>query len=300
MVAAQRQLVAAAEAAQLAVHPHPQHVVGAEAGDELLAVRPVGPARQGGEPAAPGPAAQPPAGQLLEDPGVVGAQQRRVVGRLVLEDAQLGVHVGAVGAVPVEVVLREVEEDGHRRPEPLDVLELEARELGDHRRVRRDLAGHAGQGVADVAADGDRQPASRKTAPVSSVVVVLPLVPVMPTTGLARKRPANSTSLHTGTPRRSASWTAALVSGTPGLLTSRPASPGSTAAGAGQDLDPGGREHLDRVVVRRRALVEGDDARRRQLTPRQQRRRPAGPAQAEHGEAAHVGELHHRLPQKVA
>ncbi len=40
--------------------------------------------------------------------------------------------------------------------------------------------------------------ASRKMAPVSSVVVVLPLVPVMPTTGLGRNRPANSTSLHRG------------------------------------------------------------------------------------------------------
>ena len=35
-------------------------------------------------------------------------------------------------------------------------------------------------------------------APVSSVVVVLPLVPVMPTTGLGRKRQANSTSLQSG------------------------------------------------------------------------------------------------------
>ena len=69
-------------------------------------------------------------------------------------------------------------------------------------------------------------PASRKMAPVSSVVVVLPLVPVMPTTGLGRKRQANSTSLHSGTPRRRASCTAALASGTPGLLTSRSASSG--------------------------------------------------------------------------
>ena len=41
-------------------------------------------------------------------------------------------------------------------------------------------------------------PASRKMAPVSSVVVVLPFVPVIPMTRLARKRVANSTSLHSG------------------------------------------------------------------------------------------------------
>ena len=43
-------------------------------------------------------------------------------------------------------------------------------------------------------------PPARSIAPISSVVVVLPLVPVTPTNGLGSIRWASSTSLHTGTP----------------------------------------------------------------------------------------------------
>ncbi len=67
-------------------------------------------------------------------------------------------------------------------------------------------------------------------APVSSVVVVLPFVPVIPMTGFARNRAANSTSLQTGTPRARASRTTGLSLGTPGLLTSRSAAAGSLAS----------------------------------------------------------------------
>ena len=70
---------------------------------------------------------------------------------------QLGGDVGAVDAVPVKVVLRQVEEHGHGRPEAFDVLELEAGELGDDDRVLRDHARHRRQGVTDVAADRDGQ-----------------------------------------------------------------------------------------------------------------------------------------------
>ena len=99
MVAAQSELVAAAEPPQLAVHVQPQDVVAADAGEQLFPAGPLGAAGHGREPPAPCRAAETAGGQLGEDPVVVGAQERDVVRRLVLEDAQLGVHVGAVGTV---------------------------------------------------------------------------------------------------------------------------------------------------------------------------------------------------------
>ena len=68
-------------------------------------------------------------------------------------------------------------------------------------------------------------PPRSSMAAVSSVVVVLPLVPVMPTIGLrsSSRRYASSTSAHTGMPAERAARTIAASSGTPGLLTSRSA-----------------------------------------------------------------------------
>src|SRR5918999_2088864 len=59
-------------------------------------------------------------------------------------------------------------------------------------------------------------------APSSSLVVVLPFVPVTATSGLSSSRKPSSSSLQTGTPRALASRTSAFSAGTPGLLTSRP------------------------------------------------------------------------------
>ena len=64
---------------------------------------------------------------------------RGVLRDLVLEDPELRVAVRLEAAVAVEVVGLEVEQHGDARPELVDVLELEARELADDPRVRRRL-----------------------------------------------------------------------------------------------------------------------------------------------------------------
>ena len=78
-----------------------------------------------------------------------------VVRALVLEDAELRGAVGLEVAVAVEVVGRQVEEDGDLGPERLDVLELEARELAHDPRVFGDCAVEAGERTADVPGHGD-------------------------------------------------------------------------------------------------------------------------------------------------
>ena len=65
---------------------------------------------------------------------------------------------------------------------------------------------------------------SWKSRPVSAVVVLLPFVPVMATTGTSsRSRQASSTSPTTGTPARRAAAMPGSVSGTPGETTTRSA-----------------------------------------------------------------------------
>ena len=65
---------------------------------------------------------------------------------------------------------------------------------------------------------------SWKSRPVSAVVVLFPLVPVMATMGIpSRSRQANSTSPSTGTPARRAATSAGMVGGTPGDSTTRSA-----------------------------------------------------------------------------
>src|SRR5512137_171669 len=65
---------------------------------------------------------------------------------------------------------------------------------------------------------------SWKSRPVSAVVVLLPLVPVMATTGTcSRSRKASSTSPTTGIPARRAAAMPGSVSGTPGDTTTRSA-----------------------------------------------------------------------------
>ena len=123
--------------------------------------------------------------------------------------------------MPVEVVGLEVEEDGDARTQRLDVFELERRELAHDPRLRRGRADEGRERTADVAGDLDGRPAERKTAPSSSVVVVLPFVPVTPRIGFGRSRAPSSISLHTGTERARALSTSSVSPGTPGLFTTR-------------------------------------------------------------------------------
>ena len=95
-----------------------------------------------------------------------------------LEDAQLRVAVGLERAVAVEVVGLEVEQHRDVAGELVHVLELEATRA--RRRpsppLRTDVSG-----VPTFPATATSRPAARKIAPSSSVVVVLPFVPVTPT-----------------------------------------------------------------------------------------------------------------------
>src|SRR5207302_7357683 len=70
---------------------------------------------------------------------------------LVLEDAQLRVAIGVIRAVTIEVVRLQVQQDGDARPETVDVLELEARELAHDPRVARNRVVESRQRAADVA-----------------------------------------------------------------------------------------------------------------------------------------------------
>ncbi len=63
------------------------------------------------------------------------------------------------------------------------------------------------------------QPEASSIRATSSVVVVLPLVPVMATIGRSRKRAASSISPITGTPRAAAATRGGRSWGTPGLST---------------------------------------------------------------------------------
>ncbi len=117
-----------------------------------------------------------------------------------LEDAELRVRVRLERAVPVEVVGLEVEQDGDARTQRLDVLELERRELAhDPAPPARPTPTRDVSGRPTLPATSTGVPADRKTAPSSSVVVVLPFVPVTPRIGFGRSRAPSSISLHTGT-----------------------------------------------------------------------------------------------------
>ena len=133
-----------------------------------------------------------------------------------LEDAQLRVAVRLEGAVPVEVVRLEVEQDGDVARERRDVLELEARELADDPRARLDLAVELGERAADVAAP---RGSVASIAPSSSSVVVLPFVPVTPTSR-GPEQPVAELDLapDRDAPRLAPRPRAATRAGTPGLF----------------------------------------------------------------------------------
>src|SRR5207247_6771281 len=67
-----------------------------------------------------------------------------------LEDAELRVAIRLEGAVAVEMVGLEVEENGDVAGERVHVLELKARELAHHGGTLLDLEGDVGQRSADV------------------------------------------------------------------------------------------------------------------------------------------------------
>ena len=160
------------------------------------------------------------------DVGVVDAQHGGVARALALEHAQLGRRVGLERPVAVEVVGRHVEQHGDVGAEALDAFELKARELAHDRPPGLDACpANDDSAVPTLPAPTLGTPPASSMAAVSSVVVVLPLVPVMPTIGLrsSSRRYASSTSAHTGIPAERAARTISASSGTPGLLTSRSA-----------------------------------------------------------------------------
>ncbi len=82
------------------------------------------------------------------------------------------------------------------------------------------------------------RPPAFTISPVIAVVVLLPLLPVMATTGPSRNGKASSTSAITGTPHRRASSSSGRSSGTPGETTTR-STPGRELAegAAGEERD---------------------------------------------------------------
>jgi len=72
---------------------------------------------------------------------------------LILEDAELGADVGIHAAVTVEMVGGQVQHHRHPAVQPVNVLELEARELAGDPDVVADPAGELRQRPADVAGD---------------------------------------------------------------------------------------------------------------------------------------------------
>ncbi len=84
--------------------------------------------------------------------GIVSVQDRVILRRLVLEDPRLGQHVGVEAVVAVEMVGRDVEDDGDFGMEALDALELEAGDLQHVVGVRGRIRNQRDGGRADVAA----------------------------------------------------------------------------------------------------------------------------------------------------
>ena len=164
-------------------------------------------------------------GRYRRYPGIVGVVDQQIVRLLVGEDLGLGGDVGRVAGMPVEMVRCDVEENRGRRMESLRQVELKARDL--HRQCLIGVVGDADKGVPMLPTAAAEIPEAESMAATASVVVVLPLVPVIATrldrgNGSDRCRQANSTSLQTGMPASSASVMGAARSGTPGLATTRP------------------------------------------------------------------------------
>ena len=145
-------------------------------------------------------------GAALEHPGrcVVVVDDRDVVAALVHEDAPLRLVVVVVAAVAVLVIGAEVQQHRDMRPECLDPLELERRQL-DHVDGRGGFLFGQRQVLFRDAVSGvpmlpHNAPASRRREDGRGqrVTVLLPLLPVMPTRVPRSRRDASSTSASSG------------------------------------------------------------------------------------------------------
>ena len=89
----------------------------------------------------------------LSGAGVVGVEHKEVVGGLRGKDTLFGAGVVLEGAVPVEVVRRDVEDDGDLGMKLLGAFELEAGDFKDRPGFVCALVDERDDGDADVAAD---------------------------------------------------------------------------------------------------------------------------------------------------
>ncbi len=90
----------------------------------------------------------------------------------------------------------------------------------DSSQITQSACSTAVSGAPTFPATATSRPAARNIAPISSVVVVLPFVPVTPTSGRSGwSRQPSSTSDQTGMPRARAAATSGRSPGTPGLFT---------------------------------------------------------------------------------
>ena len=115
---------------------------------------------------------------------IVEVHHGEVVRRLRGEDARLGRRVAVEAVVAIEVIGRDVEQDGDARVERLHRLQLEARHLDDAEAARPSAAGvptASASGSPRLPPTNVGRPVARSISPTSVVVVDLPLVPVMAT-----------------------------------------------------------------------------------------------------------------------
>ena len=202
------------------------------------AVRELG-ARAGAEADAAGAAAE------VLDAEAERRDRHRLVG-LAGEDLELGGAVGVEGAVAVQVVLGEVEQDGGLGRERQRVLELErATPRATTVVAGASVPGSEVSAVPTLPATFTGSPASRCRWPISSTVVVLPLEPVtaMNSCSPSSRQPV-SYSPSTGIPRSRAAATTGASFGTPGLLID--------AAGALEQLHAAARAHATCTPAARR------------------------------------------------
>ena len=84
--------------------------------------------------------------------------------------------------ITIHVVRRHVQDDRDRRMKRLDRFQLKTRQLHHRPTIVSRIIDHRDQWPADVSANlTPDNPASRSSSPISVVVVVLPLLPVIAT-----------------------------------------------------------------------------------------------------------------------
>ena len=136
--------------------------------------------------------------------------------RLVFKHAAFCAAIGFERPMPVQVVLREVEQHGDIGAERGNRFELEAA-CFHHRETRVTRNVHArDQRRADISRDLHGKPRGfQDVTDERRVVVVLPFGPVMQIRRPRRNRQASSISLHTGTPIARAAASAGIVAARP-------------------------------------------------------------------------------------